>query len=102
MTNPLPIFHSLTLAIRRPPLHTRVRCRMVSLMRGLCLMALASLISATFAACQASPSSSICWIARYRVALDYAEAKDQLRPTGEIDLPGSGSLRDRQAMPASI
>jgi hypothetical protein len=37
------------------------------------------------------------WIARYKVALDYADAKDQRRPTSEIEWNGAmvGDLRRR-------
>ena len=39
------------------------------------------------------------WIARYEVALDYAEAKDRRRPTPEIEWNGEmvGDLRRRSS-----
>ena len=39
------------------------------------------------------------WIARYEVALDYAEAKDRRRPTLEIEWNGEmvGDLRRRSS-----
>jgi hypothetical protein len=39
------------------------------------------------------------WIARYKVALDYAEAKERRRPTAEIEWNGEmiGDLRRRSS-----
>ena len=39
------------------------------------------------------------WIARYRVALDYADARDRRRPTSEIEWNGEmiGDLRRRSS-----
>ena len=39
------------------------------------------------------------WIARYKVALDYADAKERRRPTSEIEWNGEmiGDLRRRSS-----